>query len=64
MNNKDIPTRCPECKLMPEVIERLEEDLVDIVTDKQYIGLSAQEARELRIKLLNQLRELFQELVK
>ena len=49
---------------MPEVIERLEEDLVDIVTDKQYIGLSAQEARELRIKLLNQLRELFQELVK
>lgn len=59
-----IPQRCQECKLAPEVVERLEEDLVDIVTDKQYIGLSAQEARELRIKLLNQLRELFQELVR
>lgn len=59
-----IPQRCQECKLMPEVVERLEEDLVDIVTDKQYIGLSAQEARELRIKLLNELRDFFRELVR
>lgn len=56
--------RCPECKLMPEVVERLEEDLVNIVTDKQYIGLTAQEARELRIRLLNELRELFKDLVR
>ena len=64
MNNKDIPTRCPECKLMPEVIERLEEDLVEIVVDKQYIDLTATEGRALRIRLLNELREFFKELVR
>ena len=59
-----VTPRCPECKLMPEIIEQVEEDLVDIVTDKQYIGLTAQEARELRIRLLNELREFFKELVR
>lgn len=59
-----VPPRCPECKLMPEIVERLEEDLVDIVTDKQYIDLTAQEARELRIRLLNELREFFAELMR
>lgn len=63
MTDTRVPKRCPQCMVMPERVEQLEEELLDIVVDKQYIGLSAQEARELRIKLLNQLRELFQELV-
>lgn len=59
-----VPKRCPECMLMPEVTEQLEDELLGIVVDKQYIDLTPQEARELRVKLLNELREFFKELVR
>ena len=59
-----IPKRCPECKIMPEVTEQLEEELVDIVVNKQYIDLTAREGRELRITLLNELREFFKQLMR
>lgn len=59
-----VPKRCPECMLMPEVTEQLEDELLGIVVDKQYIDLTAKEGRELRITLLNELREFFKELVR
>jgi len=50
--------------LMPEVTEQLEDELLGIVVDKQYIDLTPQEARELRVKLLNELRAFFKQLMR